>query len=116
MVPVKTCLSLPEALVVSSYLADKGIFAALNGYHHASTAWHCLYALNGIQISVLDVDFDRARQLVDQARSSSDADAGRDTDDRGQASLSDIGLATAAFLLAGLPMPVWLRRARRGRN
>jgi hypothetical protein len=114
MVPVKTCFSLPEALVVSSCLADKGIFAALNGYHHGSSAWHCLYALNGIQISVLDADFDEARDLLDQPRS--DADADWDRGDRGQANLSDIVLAVVALLLAGLPMPVWSRRAHRDRS
>ena len=90
MVPSKTCLSLPEALVVRSYLADHGIFAALNGYHHGSTAWYCLYALNGIQIGVLDIDFDKATELVEQALSLSDADASPDGDDRGRASWSDI--------------------------
>ena len=116
MVPIKTCLSLREALVVASYLGDHGIFAALNGYHHGSMAWHCLYALNGIRISVLDIDFESARELVDQAPSSGDTDAGRGGEGPERASPSDIGVAAAALLLAGLPMPVWLRRPRQSRS
>jgi hypothetical protein len=103
---------LPEALVVSSYFAGHGIYTALDGYHHASMAWHCLYALDGIRVSVLDIDFDRAGRLLDQAPSSSAADAGRVGRDAGRASLSDIGLAVVALLLVGVPFPVWLRRPR----
>jgi hypothetical protein len=115
MVPVKSCLSPSEALVVSSYLADNGIFAALNGYHHGATAWHCLYALNGIQISVLDVDFDRASELLVETPFPRGADAGGDVEGPVRARATEIGLAAAALLLTGLPMPVWLRRPRQGR-
>jgi hypothetical protein len=116
MLPIKACLSLPEALVVASYLDDHGVLTALNGYHHSAMAWHCLFALNGIQVSVLDIDVDRARELLDQARPLSDPEAKRDGHDRGRPTLSDIGLAAAAFLLTGLPMPVWLRRPSPGRE
>jgi hypothetical protein len=47
LVPIKSCLSLPEALVVSSYLRGYGLITALNGYHHASAAWFVLFALDG---------------------------------------------------------------------
>jgi hypothetical protein len=116
MLPIKAYLSLPEALVVASYLDDHGVLTALNGFHHGSMAWHCLYALNGIQVCVLDIDFDRARELVDHAPSLSDPEAKRDGHDRGRPTLSDIALAAAAFLLIGLPMPVWLRRPFPGRD
>ena len=113
MLPIKACLSLPEALVVRSCLADHGIFTTLNGYHHGSAAWHCLYALNGIRIDVLDIDVDRARELLDHTPSLRDADAAQSRGVRGRASWSDIGLAAAALILAGLPLPLWLRRPRR---
>jgi hypothetical protein len=111
LVPIKTCLSLPEALVASSYLRDHGVMTALNGYHHASVAWFVLFALGGIQLSVLDNDLDRARDLledgsptaVNQERTEADGAAS-------PATLSEIAIAVAAFLLTGLPLPLWIRR------
>jgi hypothetical protein len=110
MVPVKTCLSLPEALVASSYLRDHGVMTALNGYHHASAAWHVLLALGGIQISILDSDFDRARELlVDGSPPAPDYEQ-LQSGAAGRATLCELAIAAAAFLLTGLPLPLWIRR------
>jgi hypothetical protein len=110
MIPVKTCLGLPEALVASSYLRDHGVMTALNGYHHASVAWYVLFALNGIQISVLDSDLDRARELL--ADSSPVAVEEEQAQAGGAATPPtqfEIAIALAAFLLTGLPLPAWTR-------
>ena len=112
MVPVMTCLSLPEALVAESYLRGHGIFPALNAYHHASVAWYCLFALNGIQLSVLNIEADRARELLQKGSSS---DRGREqtgVDDRVRPTLSEILIAAAGYFLTGLPCPAWVRRRR----
>lgn len=110
MVPIRTCLSLPEALVVNSYLRDRGVIAALNGYHHASVAWHHLFALGGIRLNVLDSHLDRARELL--------ADASPMADNQEQAEAGgvavtptylEIAVALAALLLA-VPLPLWVRR------
>lgn len=112
MVPIKTCLSLPEALVAGSYLQGHGIFAALNAYHHASAAWYCLFALNGIQIRVLDIDADRARQLLLEGSSTDRSREQAGAEDRVRPTLSEILIATAGYFLAGLPLPAWVRRRR----
>ena len=107
LVPVKSCLSLPEALVVSSYLRDHGLITALNGYHHASVAWFVLFALDGVRISVLDKDVARARELLGHVESKppsqQESDAGR------RPTLSEVAIAAAAFVLTGLPLPLWIR-------
>jgi hypothetical protein len=111
MVPVKTCLSLPEALVASSYLHDHGVMTALNGYHHASAAWHLLFALNGIQISVLDSDLDRARALLaDGSPAAVEEEQPRAGGAATPPTQFEIAIALAAFLLTGLPLPAWVRR------
>src|SRR5262245_19512545 len=116
MVPVKTCLSLPEALVAGSYLQGHGIFAALNAYHHASAAWHCLFALNGIQISVLDIDADRARQLLQECASKGRGREQASTEDGKRPTPSEILIAAAGYLLTCLPLPAWVRRRRAEMN
>ena len=110
MVPVKTCLSLPVALVVSGYLHDHGVMTALNGYHHASVAWHHLFALGGIRLSVLDSDLDRARALL--AAPSPVADDQEQADAGGSAvtpTLFETAVALAALSVA-VPLPLWARR------
>jgi hypothetical protein len=108
LVPVRTCLSLPEALVVSSYLRDHGLITALNGYHHASVAWFALFAPGGVRISVLDKDVARARELLadvaSKPPSQEEPEAGR------RPTLSEVAIAAAAFVLTGLPLPLWIRR------
>jgi hypothetical protein len=111
MVPIKTCLSLPEALVVRSYFQDHGIVAALNVYYHGSVAWHHIFALNGIQLSVLDVEFDRARQLMVDAASLADEQDQPDAEGpAARPTLFQIAAAMVVLLLAGLPLPLWSRR------
>ena len=111
LVPIKACLSLPEALVVSSYLRDHGLITALNGYHHASVAWFVLFALDGVRISVLDRDVGRARELLADAASQA---PGREEPEgerhHNPPTLSEIAVAAAAFVLTGLPLPLWVRR------
>jgi hypothetical protein len=110
LVPVKTCLSLPEALVAESYLREHGVVTSLNGYHHASVAWHHLFALGGIRLSVLDIHLERARVLLatpspmadDEEQAVADGVAVTPTQ-------FEIAVALAASLLA-MPLPLWVRR------
>ena len=111
LVPVKACLSLPEALVVSSYLRDHGLITALNGYHHASVAWFVLFALDGVRISVLDRDVGRARELLADVALEAPSQEEPEGERRHSApTLSQIAVAAAAFILTGLPLPLWIRR------
>ena len=107
MVPIKTFLSLSEALVASSCLQGHGIVAALNSYYHGSIAWHHLVALNGIQLSVLDIDLDRAKEVLVQDSSVADGQKPADAKSHCPATLSEIGVAVATLLVAGLPLPIF---------
>jgi hypothetical protein len=111
LVPVKTCLSLPEALVVSSYLSGHGLITALNGYHHASAAWFVLFALDGVRISVLDRDVGRARELLADVASKDPSQEEPEAGRRHSApTVFEVAVAAAALILSGLPLPLWIRR------
>lgn len=114
LIPIETGLTVPEALVLRSLLEARGIFASLDEFHHATVAWYHLFALQGVRLSVPNADVELARTLIDEARATTGQEkTGRRTDvsaRRTSVRPSDIIVAIATLLIAGLPFPFWERR------
>ncbi len=108
-VPVARFHDYHEALVACSALQAAGVRPHLAENFHASVAWHYVIALQGIRILVPHSDFEIARAVLDGANHASDAPRGAANP---RPTPTELILAGAAFLIAGLPFPLWLRRKR----
>jgi hypothetical protein len=103
-------LSVPEGITAGSYLEAFGIHVALAGYHHGTMAWHHLYAIGGLQLWVLDANEEIALQLLSlPALNRHDHQTGHRTT-IARANVPELMLAAIAFITAGLPLPIWVRR------
>jgi hypothetical protein len=106
MVTVAVHHDLSDAMVARSCLEAYGLVAVLPEWNHATIAWHFVYALDGLRLWQLlgnVTDLERATATPKQTSNWLSSD------------ITIVGLATAAaaFVMAGLPMPIWKRRLRR---
>ena len=63
-VGVRSCYSLPEAMVVRSVLAARGVSVALTNENLAFQSWNWLVAFDGIEVKVLEAERDLALALL----------------------------------------------------
>jgi hypothetical protein len=116
MVTVAIYHDLADAMVARSCLEAYGLVAVLPEWNHATIAWHFVFALHGLRLWTIDSSAEVAQQLLGYV-----ADPEHATVTMKQTSswlfadiaIVDLATAAAAFVLAGLPMPVWKRRMRR---
>jgi hypothetical protein len=99
-----------EAAVAQSCLRAHGLVAILPEWHHASVAWHHVNALQGLRLVTVAPMAAEARALLGLPEAPD-----RPPPDTPQGLLrpdvkaAEWMLAVAAFLLTGLPLPLWKR-------
>lgn len=100
-----------EAAVAQSCLLAHGLVAILPEWHHASVAWHHVNALQGLRLVTVAPMAAEARELLGLSEVSDrrPPDAPRPLS-RPHVKAAEWTLAVAAFLVTGLPLPLWKRR------
>lgn len=102
-----------EALAAAAFLRAHGFVAILPEYHHATLAWHHVFAMQGVRLWTLDSMANDALDLLQTAnapRQEAMEDAAQRHPRFRNMTPAEFLLATAAFLLSGLPLPLWKRR------
>ncbi len=115
LVCIETFFEPTDALAAALCLRARGFIAILPEYQHASIAWHHVFALQGIRLWTLDSMADDARALLRLANPQEVpvvASSPRRRTKYWNATVFEFFLALAAYLLAGLPLPIWKRRQR----
>jgi hypothetical protein len=83
LVEVGRFQSLPEAVVAKSCLEAHGHFVVAMEYHHASMAWHHLFAIGGIRLAAPAVEADQVQRLlatiVQESATTAEAEVSRET-------------------------------------
>ena len=100
-----------EAAVAQSCLRAHRLVAILPEWHHASVAWHHVNALQGLRLLTVAPMAAEARALLGLSEPPERPPA--DTPQgllRPDVKAAEWTLAVAAFLVAGLPLPLWKRR------
>jgi len=116
MVTVTVCHDLSDAMVARSCLEAYGLVAVLPEWNHATIAWHFAFALHGLRLWTIDSSAGDARQLLGCVDDPEHAAVTMKQTSRwlfADITTVDLATAVAAFVITGLPMPVWKRRLRR---
>ena len=67
-VPIQTCASIEEALIVWSVLDSSEVCAWISNYHHAIADWSNVIAFGGIRVLVLESELEAAGEALAQAK------------------------------------------------
>lgn len=102
VVTIQNFYNISDAVIARSFLEAHGIYAWLPDWNYVSNAWHHLFALQGIRLCVLDSEQARASELL--------AAAERRPFGAERPRTGDLVIASAAYLLVGIPHPIRKRR------
>jgi|GEM_PF-3593344 len=113
LVTLTVCYSVPEAHVIVSTLSARGVPSFPLGLGHAAISWYLIHALGGIEIRVVDADYDSAFEILQLAeepvdRFFSDAEAFKR-----RPAFNAIVLLFLYFF--GIGAPFWIRKKHRFR-
>ena len=113
LVTVLVCHEFSEASVARSLLEAHGVVTCCPEWHHASVAWHNMYALGGIRLMTLNTMAGEALDLLGTGASPDRTPpATRQAWVRPEVTVTDLAVALAVLIYAGLPFPLWRRRHR----
>ena len=98
-----------EALVAWSALDAAGLQPNLAELHHASIAWHHIFALQGIRLIVNSQDLEAASTVLNLRKTIGNGE----NYSAPKARAHELVFAAAVLLIAGLPFPIWMRRSNR---
>ena len=61
---LRRCANVEEAIVVAGLLKSEGFHPTISNFHHAMMDWWIVQALGGVEIKVLDSEWDAAKSCI----------------------------------------------------